>query len=312
MEEKNSILELDYYTGSHEILLDTLNNCSISIKNIINEICKINNINDVEILLLPYECGSFKQVIKFAKDIRTFSLKCLIFKILIIDNLPSIDLNLNLNIGKNNVQTIGNSNTININKDSYNTINKNRSNFYNVLKNDKYISKYNGGKLELSYYDNDKLISSNINKSEFDKFIICNNEKELTIFGDGFITLKTVVLDSNSNNQWNGIYCGKDIVDIDNNILVPVNSQIGFYILDKNFKKQIEAKQIHFSSNDKIYVKYKIIYTNINHEIKILRFEVLEVLEFNNNIFQVYKKEQADNSLNELPLFSLYNKNKKN
>ena len=308
-EEKNDILEIHYYTGSNEILLETLNNCTKSINNIIKEICKINNVNDIDIFLKPYEAGCFKEIIEFSTKFGGFFLKCLIFKLLVIDNLPDINLHLNnyLNIGKNNTQIIGNNNTNNVSQDNYNTISKNRSEFYKTLKNDKYLSANSDGKVGFTYYnDKNEKISEIINKDKFDDFII-NDEEELTATGDGFIKLKSVVLDPKSDNQWSGIYDGKNIID--NNIVVlSINSTINFHMLDKNFKKQIENQKVSFSSNDKIYVKYKVIYKNMNSEIKILKFYVFEVLQFNEKIFNSYKKEQADNSLNELPLFTGYKK----
>lgn len=307
MEKKNEILEIHYYTGSHEILFDTISSCNVFLKNIINELYKINNIDDIEIFLMPYENGCFKETIKIygkkIEDTVIFALKCLIFKILIIDNLPTINLNINSIIGKNNIQSIGNNNTQNVNQDNYNTINKNRSNFYNTLKNDKYIEEYNDGKIEISYYDGKDLIVDSIYKNQFDNFIINENKTEFSIYGDGFIKLKSVILDSESNNQWSGVYCGKDIIDNNNIIILPINSQIGFYISDREFKNKIKNRTISFTSNDKIYVKYNIIYKKIEDEIKIIKFDVSEVLEFNDNIFKRYQKEQADNSLNQLPLF---------
>ena len=335
MSEQNSfILEIHYGTEISALSVDTRNVCSNALISLINEISKsLNCENSFEMMFLPSEKGSYKDIIKILKNKKTSykinnTTKIISFIILLMGT-PQIIQNFRLTSREieqkdfeietqrtdkcltwleqlNALKQQGIK--VEISQEELRRICnnvrvfKNINRFYNKIdkNNDildqEFLLKTEGGK-ELK-----KII---IKKEDFKKFIYTDDDVYSGKFeGIHFEIISPVIKSVKGAKSWTGEYKGISLSD-EGIPLIENGEIVHFYMSDDNFKKEINNQEISFKQGDIIVGNIRI-NGKIREDFSISHRKIwIESVEkYNNEEREAFKKKIAYDLLEELPLFS--------
>ncbi len=183
-----------------------------------------------------------------------------------------------------------------------------------TLKEDSEIN----NKKTIIFHNNEKIFEKNVNRSDFNKFINEHQSEKISKIVTGTIDIISPVIKQDRNGkglQWRGTYYGEEL-HIEKNDVLSNESNISFYMQDKNYKDQIKNGEKTFSNKEVVSAILEVSFQYDGEKVKNKSIYLKEIITEETSLeiaLKEYTKTQSDkknlkkDDLSDLPMTAFFN-----